>query len=104
MSKNRPRHSKPVFPEPAKTELTDDDVSRIDGATFALAKRGNGFALGLSKMMNGKPLAEKRRMIAGTYLMAFEFLAAINLATESEAEPMEVLTALRGAAGVSANG
>lgn len=95
MSKNRTRH-KPNPKPLAKTGLSDDDVRRIDGVLFALARRGNGFALGMANNLTRKTIEDKRRIIAGIYLMAFEMMAAINMAVESEKNPIEVLMALRG--------
>jgi hypothetical protein len=89
----------PLKANPESTALTDAQVRRIDAVLFALAKRGNGFALGAATNMQGKTLDEKRRVIAGTYAMGFEMLTCIGMAIESDADPLELLLKLRDADG-----
>lgn len=85
--------------KPEPTALTDAQVRRIDAVLFALAKRGNGFALGVATNLQSKSLDEKRRIIAGTYAMGFELLTCMGMAIESDADPLELLLKLRDADG-----
>jgi hypothetical protein len=74
--------------------LTDDQVERMELAVQELAKWGNAPALGITRNLEGKALAEKRRVLTASYAQMFEALVAMNMALDSKRSAEDIRQAL----------
>ncbi len=64
-------------------QLTPEQIERIEAVAVAMGERGNVLCRSLAKSLAGKSPEEKRSIVAGIYLAAYELMLACQMAMDS---------------------
>lgn len=77
------------------SQLTAEQIDRIEIAVDYAAKQGNALAQAWIKNIKDKTLDEKRRYIAGAYAMAFSLLSMVGAAMDSKKSIEDIKKSLK---------
>jgi hypothetical protein len=80
---------------PQPSHLMEYQVKRLSVVISELAQRGNPFGQAMQKSIKGKPLAEQRIIIAGSYARMYEAMLCLDMAIESDRSAEQVAAQLK---------